>query len=55
MTVTESEKVLDCIESDTDKKHQVTMGDIYGLRLSASSMGLLSFLVLVRLMACLSL
>ena len=28
MTITESEKDLDCIESDTDKKTQVTMGDI---------------------------
>lgn len=43
MIVTESEKDLECVESDTDKQPQVTMGDIYGLRLSASSIGLLPF------------
>lgn len=38
MTVTESEKDWLCREeSDTDKQPQVTMGDIYGLRLSVNS------------------
>lgn len=43
MTVTGSEKDLGSVEkTDTDKLPQVTMGGIYGLRVSASSIGPLS-------------